>query len=252
MKNCTAALPVLALLLLLSVTGIATADGRPQGHLTAPSSAIFVVDPVQDWSFGASALWGDRELDGDRPADELNTVRWQLDIAHTVADWLQLRVNLGGARADFLGEAGDYGPAWSIGARAGILEYIIDESPVLGPMQTLRLSVDLQRDVGESDFDGEPLEWTDVTTTLLASYTLRTFEVVRQFPYRPTGTALHAGLCNSFVDVDYADESYSETSETGWTAGLDVLFGSGVVLGFDTRVFSAEEVSGRASLGYNF
>lgn len=147
--------------------------------------------------------------------------------------------------ADFTGHSkdikGDAGPAWGLGLGINLVEFILKESPVLGPLETFRLELQAIHRVSRSDLappqwnppengmdSAQPakqtVEWIDSSVGILAIYSNNLSTDPTRPTFAPLGYAVRGGI----------RYSRDQTKSSYWTFESDRQFG--VELGTDLHL----------------
>jgi len=148
-------------------------------------------------------------------------------------------------------QKGDTGLAWGVGAGVILMQAVIDESPVLGLLETLRLEVQISHRRARSDLpaarrfvrdpatgvaepapgytagDKEELSWSDTRLTPMVVYSRNNRTDQERASFDPTGYSLHVGVSLYRTRADYGSMSFDDDSGVGLELGSDLRLPSG-------------------------
>lgn len=226
---------------LLTGCGLSAA-ADPAGSLPHdPQTALFELRDAGTWSAGFGFDLASRELSAGGASDNLDTRRLRVFVTHAPWSWLTLSAGLGAAEAKFIGPRGEYGLDWSVGARLGLVEQVLQDSPVRGRTRLLRfdLGTDFRR--GQSDHSSADLSWTEWRLLPQVTYLE---SLTRHMGYRllhADVVMLHAGLVFSRLDARYQGVTWRESRDFGLRLGGGIQLLDGVTLFADTVWYRTSE-----------
>lgn len=231
----------------------ALADSYDIGRTTPVKASLADVAELGDWSFGLSLLDQRRELLG--PNDEISRLKARsltANCGYTPTDWLQVRGAVGEVDPDFAGLDGEYGLTWMAGVRAGLLDFVLDESPVVGRKQIARLQAELLYRRSSSHVDSDELVCQEFIVSPYVVYEVQSRAATDWHPYRPQGAAIRVGLLYSSLKADLEGTDYEENRNFGFVLGANIQLGSDVVVDGSVYAMESQDRSFELGLGYNF
>ena len=243
----------------LSVCGILQA---PAATLPGSSGDDFLkVADAHRWSVGLNYEGINRSISLDNGPDmDLEAVSVSLFVGYDAMEWLTVFGTFGQTENESAYVASGAGTRefkWSFGANANLVKWHQGQPRVMaGDRVTVRLFGEFAS--YETDDGNGTTDWRDIFFALPVSYDRieRNQRVVEDSElFR---LSLYAGPALSLIkgDIESAGLStgFEEKEALGVMAGVDIYFTRSVVLGAQAYLFDvkAEDVSGRASLRYNF
>lgn len=226
----------------LAAVGAFAEISLPAGSAST-DTALFSLNPAGSWTAGARFEREHREIRHSGTVLDLEANRLALFLTHSPLSWIAVTIGAGAAEADIKGREGEYGIDWHAGARIGILEHVLDRSPVRGRTSLLRLDTALDFRRAQSNFPDSNFHWQEWRLIPSVSY-LKSMPARREgFMLDPDATALHAGMVFSWLDGRLDGASLRENRNFGLLLGADARLADSWTLFAQGIAFQASELS---------
>ncbi len=236
---------------LLLVPSLLCATVAPDATLHDPQSALLRVAEPDQWAAGFVYEREHREINIVNVA-ELQARRLGVFLAHSPLPWLTLEGGAGAAIADLGDREGNYGYDWRGGIRIGLLEHVLEQSPVRGTIQLFRLDIGSDYRRARSNFSDADFFWQEWRFMPSVTYVERLDTSRGQRRLHPESTAIHFGMVFSRIHGRHGGVSISENRNFGLRAGGDIRFISHWTAFADILAYHASETSLRAGLRRQF
>ncbi len=242
---------VFFLLVILSPSSLHCAGVLPGATLQNPPTALLRVAEPDKWSAGITYEREHRQLRIVN-VEDLEARRLGVFITHSPLPWLLLEGGAGTAIAEIDGREASYGVDWRGGIKIGLLEHILEQSPVRGTIQLFRLDISSDYRRARSNFSDADFFWQEWRFMPSVTY-LETLDTLRrQRRFQPESTAIHLGMLFSRIHGRHGGVSLSENRNFGLRAGGDIRFISHWTAFADILAYHASETSFRAGLRRQF
>ena len=238
-------------LAVLSVPALQCAGVLPDATLHSPPAALLRVAEPDKWSAGIAYEREHRQIDIVNPED-LEASRLGVFITHSPLPWLVLEAGAGTAIADLGNSEGNYGFDWRGGIKIGLLEHVLEQSPVRGTIQLFRLDIGSDYRRARSNFSDADFFWQEWRFMPSVTYVERLDTSRGPRRLHPESTAIHFGMVFSRIHGRHGGVSISENRNFGLRAGGDIRFISHWTAFADILAYHASETSLRAGLRRQF
>ncbi len=189
------------------------------------------------WSLGAGYGRERREIRLGDEARRLEAWRAMALARYQALDWLAFEGGLGAGRGSLDGEDGEAGVVWQVGCRAGLAEWVLDRSPVLGRKRAVRVEALAWRRGTDSNRGEAEFGWNEWALEPRAVYGVNRQGPERWHPYEPEAVRVFAGAVLSRVDGKLGSQNIRENRSFGLSTGLELNLSKRWIIGLEGRSF---------------
>ncbi len=235
----------------LSIPSLVCADSMTGTILHSPQTALFKLERPGTWSAGFTYEREHRKIRITN-VRKIEAQRLRVTLDHAPVPWLALSAGVGTAIAEIDGREGEYGLDLRFGARIGVLEHVLEHSPVRGRTQLIRLDATGDYLWAGSNFSNADFNWQEWRFIPSVTYLQKLEKAYISHVLYPESTALHAGMVFSWMDGRYGGRSLSEHRNFGLRLGADARLLTEWTVYADVITYHASETSLTAGLKRQF
>lgn len=215
--------------------------------------ALVTVTDLDGWTLEAVGVGQERSLNGaGGDTYDFEALHRGARLGYAPFSWLQLQLELGGAKPQIAGVHGEEGFEYVGCARVGLLKYVLESSILYGNQHSVSLQSEVSYSHAHAQLTDLDFEWSEFMLVPYVAYAVDYRGSDNWNGYDPRSADLKAGMLFSSVDGRWGGDDLSEGRDFGWMAGGDVQLASDVVFGVTAYVLHSDEVTMELSLGYRF
>lgn len=221
-------------------------------HISVPAGSLVSVDSLSGLTLETSVRRLSRVIEWGDTARDLDGWCWTVGLGYSPWPFLRFGAFAGTAAAEVDEREGSYGFLWGVHSSIAMLEYVLDESPVFGRVKAIRFMTDLEYRRARPDIDRDDILIEETTIAPHVVYALNLRGPRRWHPYTLLGVAVRGGVVFSVVDAEIDDQSFEESNRMGLLLGVDMQFNDEVALRLTSHLYSEDDLTIGASVGYYF
>jgi len=227
-------------------------DALAQGKLRVPSEPLIRLSKPTGWTAGIRGQQESRKFRTGGELLETDISRVVGRLGYSFSPSVQGILELGWLRAEQKHQKGEGGLDIGLGLNTYLLEYVINESPVVGKKQMVGVEIELLLTHAGSNFAEQEFDWTEFTASPCITYAANRKGDLLFHPYQPIGIGARAGLVYAAVDGDYGSNSARENRDFGFVVGCDFLSLNGWLTQIKATSFGGGEGMVSGGVTYNF